>query len=869
MKGSRSVCALCRHRVAIVGQVRSPQTQPSRASPFSTTTTTQAETTSTTDQPEERPLVRKFRDNTPDRRVARLRASQNYFDRAGNSSDLTANLFQQIVQEQKESQNGPMQPASLSSDTSIEIAKAVTELEEMVKSNKPVAEAYVYLKTKLYPLVQQPGAHLPLAFTSIVSRLLEKIRVEKKADMLTGGLPAVADIFRTYADIGDLRPTEWADLVGHLIRAILDIGVGYSQQPEREALLMDLVESWKVLSSPQDLVPYSADDNVRDGWSLSKLERYHLTGFARNADFIAAVDSLFPRYYNSQLGTPVAILAIATYTILLDGQRTSAEARKSAHRFLVGVANIITFVPIPEDKLRREIAETFPHLEKYIMDQWSAVKSHLKARIQSAHLTSKPQAGRTVSQIHRGLRITGTANIEGGLSDALRKRRPQQVNKLWDEFVGSGTTMTKEKAAELCQQPELFDSFVYTRMALKQPDEALKTLDVMNMIKLKPTIKTWTRMLDGCRVAGNGTAIKNIWTKLTLSGMQFDPAIWTSRIAGLIDSGDIRAGIQALEEMTRLGKADPKTRSRAAIEPTIEPVNAAIAGMIQRNHLDVAEKLLAWATKEGIKPDVVTFNTMLRAFIRNSRDDDVRKLFDTMKVYGVQADAATFTIVLDAAFSKYNPASPQEQEEIVSQALSEMEAAGLEINLFTYGKMVYLLLQSESATAANALIEHIWTTEKKLSPHIYTMLAEYYFSLSPPDIKAVNQLVERRESFFDGDLDRVFYDRLVQGYAAAGDPDVALRMFYHVMNKGEPVSLGSQAALLTALLRQSRLPDAKMMVDTTRTQALQRYGKDDTRFWNHHFWCLARDFRLIDPNTDPIHPNNDVSKEEETSPAAP
>ncbi|KAI1637210.1 hypothetical protein F4809DRAFT_336939 [Biscogniauxia mediterranea] len=898
MKGSKPVCTLCRHRVAIGGQVRSPQRQPSRTSPFTTTAaaaantskgydTTEAKTIPrnndehTADKPtdkQERPILRAFVTNTPDRRFLPSASRQTFRNKAGEPSSLTEKLFQQIVQEQQAPLNslkGSMNRPSSGQGTSLQLLDAVRALQEMVDSGRPVAQAYAYLKTEIYPLVRQPGEYPPKDFRSVVLGLMEKIIAEKRADMFTDSLPSVVDIFRVYADIGDLKPLQWATLVGDLVRAILDPGVGNrkGQQTKREAMLMDLVESWKILSVPQVSVLHSHGNDIKDGWWIPNLEKASLQSFAQSGNFTAAFDSLFPRYSANQLGAPVAVLAIATYTILTDSQRTPADVRQSALRFLTSVADIITFVPIPDDTFRREIEGTFPDLEEYIMGQWPIVRSQLKTRLQAAHLSgTSTQAAKSLPRTYRAPGTADYADIWRGLSEAFKKRNSNQVNRLWEAFVGPGTTLTKEKATELCGHPNLFDSFVHARMALNQPDEAIKVLDLMNMIKLTPTIRTWSRMLDGCGMAGNAVGIKNVWTKLASSGMKLDTVLWTNRVEGLIESGDIRAGIQALEEMTRLWKTDPKTRSSAAIQPTIEPVNAALAGLIRRNHLDVAVKLLLWARKQNIEPDVITFNTMLRAFIRNGRDGDVRDLFNTMQELGVKADATTFTIVLDAAFSKYNPVDPKVQAKIVSEALSEMEAVGLPINMATYGKMVYLLFHSNSLQAAKALIEHIWATENKLSPHIYTMLVEHYFSRSPPDVNAVDRLLERllerHESFVDEDLDRAFCDRLVQGYAAAGRPDVALKMYYRLTERGFPVILGSQEVLLGELLRHGRVEDARKMVNNTRRQSLQRFGEHDAKIWHHRFWHLAQRYNLIDP-TITASSVDAASEEEGTSPAAP
>ncbi|KAI1504157.1 hypothetical protein F5X99DRAFT_372670 [Biscogniauxia marginata] len=861
MKGSRSVCLLCRHRIATAGKLRLPRWQQSRACPFSTTTlrshdtahdTTNAEKTS--DQQD----LSKVRKIVTDARQgdSSIKPSWNIpRPVVGTSGAWIDSLFQQIVQEQHASEDASKDPSSATHGVTLELFNAISELQDMIEADRPAADAYAYLKTEMYPIIRQPDVHAPQAFREVVSRLMEKVVAAKKADMYTDSLPTVADIFRIYADIAELKPLQWAALVGDLVRSILQIGPGNAnsrsdangqkQNASREAMLADLVESWKVLSLPQVAVnPVDAGD-IKDGFWLPSLEKFHLGKFSKGGDFTVAFCSIFPQYPAKQLGSPVAVLAIATYTLLLDSQRTSANAKRSAISFITRIADLMTFVEIRDDTLRNEIASTFPDLDEYIMARWPLIRTHLKERVASALASGSPsQPATTPSPVHGSPRLFQGSLIAQSLTKVRVTSNSGEVDRLWQSFVGSGLTISETRAAELRKHPDIFNLFIHTRLALKQPDQAVKVWSTMVKVGLKPTLKTFNLMLDGCKKARNITGIRNVWTKLVASGMKLNASIWTTRVSGLIECGDIRAGIKVLEEMIQLWKVDPRSRSSAAIEPTVEPVNAAIIGLIRKNQAGAAEKLLNWAKQQGIKPDIFTFNAMLRLCIRDgTRDADVRKLFDSMQELGVMADEATFTIVLDSSFSKFDPGDPERQAQIVSEALSEMKAVGLETNMITYGKMVYLLLRSESTKAAKALLEHIWAGKNELSPQIYTQLVEYFFSRSPPDVKAVDRLLERLRPLGLEDMDNVFYDRLIKGYAIAGYADASLKMYYRVTDAGIPVILPTQVELLKELLRKGRVDDAKGVVNTTRKMSQEI---ENPRYWAHNFWHIATRYRLLD-----------------------
>lgn len=431
------------------------------------------------------------------------------------------------------------------------------------------------------------------------------------------------------------------------------------------------------------------------------------------------------------------------------------------------------------------------------------------------------------------------------------------MDRLWQKFVGSNGEIPPERAAKLQKHPDLFNSFINTRMALNQPDQAIAVLHTLRTVGLKPTMKTWNVMLDGCKTARNINGLKNVWAKIAGSGMKLDTKIWTTRVSGLIECGDVEGGIKALEEMARLWNESSKDENATAVKPTVEPLNAALVGLIRQNQVPAAESLLVWASRQGIEPDVFTFNILLRRFIRDGREKDVRRLFDVMRDTGVRADEATFTIVIDAAFSRIAINDTEEQARAVANVIDDMKAAGLEPNLHTYGTMIYNLLQSgdRAMDAVKVVLAHLWGQGHELSPHIYTMVVEHYFARNPPDLDAVESLLQRRRLLDYDDMDTTFYDRVVKGYALVGRPEKALEIYYRLSDSGVVIILATQMELLRALLRQGRVDDARDMVANTK-RLFEESHRDAAEvekagFWGHPFWRLAAQHGIFERgNTD-------------------
>ncbi|KAI6091168.1 hypothetical protein F4821DRAFT_227635 [Hypoxylon rubiginosum] len=867
MKGSKSTCLLCRHLLATSGGLRSTRRQ-AQAALFSTTAASKtddpnAAAARTSNDPlladprlrESEPytvrkILDKERPNAP-----RKQWPQNKPRKApAKNSDRVDALFQQIVREQITAKDAPPTIAPVNTNLDLALVQAIGKLERMVDKGDSMVDAYAYLKSDIYPMLGEPDITIPRVFYRTVSRLMEKIVTAKKEAIRSPTLPTVAEIFRVYVDIGEMKPQRWATLVGELVKSIAEIEPSAGEQESvaadealttHDAMLGDLVESWKILSLPR-VVPATPDNEVTDGFWFPRVDKPSLKKFSDKGNFPAALSSLFPQYQPNQLGAPVAVLAIATYALLLDPQRTNTAARQAATRFVSKIAYLITFVNFRDAALRREVLNTFPVLESYVMDQWPIIKEQLRHKLESMATPNVHMQLGESSPSPRSLTINASVLRDRLLKAYTLTRNIGEVDKLWGEFVGSATNIPSERVTELQKHPSLFDSFIQARMALNQPDKAIEALNTLRKVALRPTVKTWNGMLDGCKKARNVNGIKNVWAKIAGSGMKLDVRIWTTRVSGLIESGDIQGGIQALQEMARLWKQSSKDEKTTAVKPTAEPVNAALVGLMRQNQVSVAENLLVWAGQQGIEPDIFTFNILLRRFIRDGRDKDVRRVFEVMDQTGVRADEATFTIVIDEAFSKIAPEDTEEKAHTLTRVLDNMQAAGLEVNLQTYGKIIYNLLRlgDRAREAVKAVLAHLWAQGLELSPHIYTMIIEhYFFARDKPDLDAVESLLQRRWLLDRDDMDATFYDRVIQGYALARRPDKALEIYWRLSRAGSVVILSTQLELLRALARDDRLEDARALVANTKRMFEEAHREHDSvetaGFWGHPFWRVA------------------------------
>ncbi|KAK7987629.1 hypothetical protein PG989_007944 [Apiospora arundinis] len=715
--------------------------------------------------------------------------------------DMSA-LFRRIVDQPKDgdvnnadTKDGRGRDLGLVSD--------IAHLESMVNSNVSVSRAYHFLKTQLYPAIRQDDVVIPQIFWPVVEKLVKKLIYVKNADMnqkkmSASDLPPVAEIFRTCVDVGELDYREWTRSVERLVESICEMSVSSADYPSIEAyekhlatrddMLTDLVESWKVLSLPKDVLiePEGRGNDIIDGFWFPRVEKTGANRLAKSHNFVTAFSSLFPAY-NFEKRVRRSHQCFGHCYIC-----TPPGSYKEQHELGLHASKL-------RDYLSRSSTVSLA-TSRYVMAQWPDIEGSLDQDVTGRD--SRNSAPRGPAAGHAKPLSRHRITIEKRLSRAFGTRHMAEVDRVWHDFIGTQTDLTPARVAALQEEHEIFNSFINTYMAMNNPDRA---------------IAVWNTLPETRHKA---------------------------------DSQDMERAIEALEELVNLWHTGQKEKRTDVVKPAIEPVNAAIAGLIRLNKLKAAQSLLAWSSKQGIRPDAVTFNLLLRPLVRDGREREVRGLLETMKNMGIRADAATFTIVLDGTLANVPRDDIEGQVQVVKGVLQQMEEVGLHANLHTYGKMIYLLLRSgdSSLEAVKLVLSHLWSQGYELSPHIYTMLVEHYFARHPPDLQAVNDLLLRRRLLDYDDMDRVFYERVIKGFAHVGELGPALEVYRKLYAAGFLVELETQLHLLRALVHggggEQAEAEARALVEGTMKRFRELHGDDwqgpqHLRFWGHAFWHLA------------------------------
>ncbi|KAK4123613.1 hypothetical protein N657DRAFT_645201 [Parathielavia appendiculata] len=763
-------------------------------------------------------------------------------------------MFQSIVENQTKI------PSSLGSQASgtasIELVKDVARIQTiMERDGATLAEAYAYFEENVYPQIIKNGAGVPqIVKNQIATVLLDRLALLKPRDFESSRLPSVTRITEVMIELDVLRPSAWATLVIELIQHIYrqkTVPGAYDSVKDyetamalRDALLHDLLGAWRVFCAQR----VSSNNNFSRSPQTNQLKTKSSRPGAepqQQNTLQNAFGAMFPQYLVPSLLRPT-FAAFATYKLLTDPLNRSRSTEGEAVPFLQMMKGLIPQARPPSRKDFEPIFNTFPDLPRFVWPK-KQVKDVSNSVLNAASVFGDKSDPKRVS-VHRQL------------GDAINRRNLSMVNQAWLEFWGDAVTPDDARISELAKRSEMFDYFIMAYTMMRRPQQAIEVWTSMERVGIKATIKTWNSMLQGCAKANNAQGIKTVWDKLTKSGMKLDIAIWTARIHGLFLCGEASAGIRALDEMVKVWAARENPQYAAlAVQPTVEPVNAALAGLLRLKRSGDAMKVLAWASKQGINPDIYTFNTLLRPLVRRGDMEAIDEIFATMQSINIRADVATFTVLLEGTLNHIGDLPPTQQVAIVERILDAMQSSGIEINMQTYAKILHLLLREgdRAGEPVKAVLAHIWCRGLDLTSHIYTMLAEHYFSRDPPDTVAVTALIENRRLHENKAIDRVFWERMIKGYCQAGETRRALEIFDRVFVPGTMITFGTLYELLRPLVVAGDAEAAVRVVEAARKigraddDAVPKWRGshgdvgEGKRYWKHRFWHLAYEHGLM------------------------
>ncbi|KUI54373.1 hypothetical protein VP1G_01732 [Cytospora mali] len=792
----------------------------------------------------------------PEPRFSALQRRRLIRSRRDDSKENSLEIFEKVVRKQID-QDDAAADEPIKSPAPLEFYNNLSQLRPMMRTES-IETCLEFFFNKIWD--NCPFEKRPLLLKQRGTFLMRKVVEAKLDDFDNERLPSIARCTQIFHNLESLSSTKWADAVMGLILNIDsrsggardNKGAGAHREAlaRKEALLHDLVDSWIVYHRYCLLLPNNSQ------FRFPRINEKRLWEYAKNGEIRKAMRLMFPQARNNAFRELPAV-AIASFVVLTDPLHTNLDIQQKARPLLQPIGKILATIPVWKDGLEYIFAG-YTEALAYILRRWDSVISQLRQTDSSpGQSDTQTVTRRPVSAGYAGPQ---SRVIQDRVTAALKMGDVEAVEAAWARFGATEAKPGDDRAKELQGSQELFHYFLTAFTALHRPRRAVDVWDSMVRIGIKPTLQSWTALIEGCRRSRNAIGLENVWKKLLITGAELDDAVWSARIVGLVDCGQPEAGLRALDEMLRLSKFKPDSPAVSKLTRKVASVNAAVSALIRLNAMSAAMKVLTWAAENGIEPDVYTYNTLLRPMVYQGSAQQVDTLLKMMKQQGIQPDTATFTVLLDGLIGNVKDAGPDEQVKTAIKLFSMMEAAGVHANMETIARMLHLLLR-DSGAKASAVIDAIrgYIRERGLrdSPYIYTILMDHYFAQSPPDLAAVDALLE--EGGFKMENGRL----RLQGYAMAGQVDKAFGLFEETNNLGSALTMDTLEILLRALTRAGMFDEARRMVEIViaHRQASDMYGAagpgevdngDEQsrlrgRYWRHAFWAVALDCGLVSP----------------------
>ena len=432
------------------------------------------------------------------------------------------------------------------------------------------------------------------------------------------------------------------------------------------------------------------------------------------------------------------------------------------------------------------------------------------------------------------------------LATALHKSDARLAMESWRSFRSRSTT---QKSSDI--GAKIYLQFISVFFSLGFPAQAVEVWNHMADTGQELRQKHWHAMLLGCVKSKDLRSLQGVWSNMKAAGCEPDIYSWTAWINGLITLGVWERGLEALEELGKLWKLPSSSRlkgeAQTSLVPSIVPVNSAISALQDIKQAKLIPHVLKWAESQGLSQDTTTFNIRLRSLVRQERFDEVELLLSSMLQHGCIPDIKTFTIILNGllsnSLSTLHQQNPAGQKTIMLTILRKMEEKGISANFYTYSTIVDGLLSSRimNISAAHSVMRYMSHNTLKPSPHVFTILASFYFSSNPPDLPALETLWHNIQ-LQNGNLDAKFFCRMIEGYAHAGQFE---KMFFFLRKAPEEGKSPSWEVLFQVLLALVEARKWDLVADLVRNvqdenESVMRYWQRDVR-GQDRFWMLVDD----------------------------
>ncbi|KAI9766888.1 MAG: hypothetical protein M1840_006185 [Geoglossum simile] len=705
--------------------------------------------------------------------------------------------------------------------------------------------------------------------------------------------PTPVEAVRLFTQLGIMRETYWHDTLWAMLGGVLedhgDLSAtrilldGESRSRGGGVLLEDTLDVWHAFFDSTD--PERGHAGASDWSGLPDIEGL---GVPTMKSYTTKFLRYFPYFQSEGICRSLSHAAALTFAILhpRDGGPFESASIARVAPFSRFIAHLLSYSEPPYLVSPRYLRPlNFPiKTYKEMIAGWDDLVTTASAILASDGAVEGNQTSPSMGGI--GSQKGQEALFMRALSHALLGKDLKRTELVWRTvgkwYSDHGNLSSEIKEPVKDGQGEvalripvrLYNQFILVFMALGHHNRAVDIWNDMVLAGQRPTVESWHAFIDGCRKARDAQGIENVWKRMLAAGVQPDAWCWTTRIHGLIQSGKWEQGVEALQRMGMVWLEAAKSHKQGEgkrrrsidkaeifamgdvggfIKPNTTTINATISALLRHRKVDAAERVLRWAGSLGIPSDVITFNTLLRPMIRTGDISAALTLFKEMESLGIKPDVVTFTILIDGLFrdpptTTTLPVPESEQSALVTAVadlLNGMEAVGIPASVRSYSTLIDGLLNTHKNLAATrAVLAHMASRNVNPSTHIYTILLIHYFSQTPPDLTAIDSIWRCVASDKSCSPDLVFYDKMIEGYAAAGNINKMLYFLNRLPREGKAPSWFVLVKVVRALVEREEWGCVTVVVeDVVKGEGVAEAG---VRGWagKDEFWELVRGARV-------------------------
>jgi len=734
-----------------------------------------------------------------------------------------------------------------------------------------------YVDERSQDLTHPAFADLPLLKKgSVFQRLLKAVIDEYCSNSETTWLRP-SKVLQRYEQAKLFRKETWSDGLETLTFRVVSILALEDPNPQKtEALVRELMAVWRLFFQRKCAQP-PPSAVLDEEWHLTNIKTPNEDSRSNNVrPFERLLHVYHPKFPSD---VKISLSALLTFNLFTQ-QKPSLDIpetlRLQSEPFLKVIAHLL-----PSGGRNEHLRATIAELEQ--SSQFALLPLDFRKKLVQQLKFAPSMAMTMIGTKDYAHGEVSSANKSAALEEFFLKRIRRAIESnderrlasLWEETLQCYKP-TKRGATATIPGP-IYCAFLSGFLATRRSTQALEIWNHMISNRHSPDVFVWTAMLVGCRKGRDPKAFAETWFRMLQSGIQPDVHAWTERVSGLIEFRRLKNGLQALDEMGRLWRQGEATvnasiaKNRQKIttssrnpqnpypKPNITTINATIHAIANlptpivkpsgRN--EAINKVLSWAGQFDIKPDIITYNTLIRLSLAERDDRKTFMLLRQMEGEGIRADSATFTMLIRTFFDNDALADIPEDERTakVVELLEGLEARGLKLNAYTYSQTIDRLLhQQKDVAAVRTVLDHMLARGLKPTPVIYTSLIMHYFGQTPPDIASVDSLWTRLTSTPGTVIDKIFFDRMIEGYAKAGEVGKMMSVLVKMGKHGKLPGWIALEAVIRALAQAGDSVRAKAIVkDVLRGEGIAKYGITGYAYGKREFWGAVEELGLEIP----------------------